>query len=78
MCLAGVEIGTECERTAWSTARATRARSRAARCFSSCAAIGSACVIPIKCHMPLRSRTKVWSLMYHGSDSPTDGSYTRS
>ena len=45
-----------------------------ARCFSSCGRAGSAWVIPIRCQVPVRSRTKVWSLTYQGSASPTEGS----
>ena len=45
-----------------------------ARCFSSWGRAGSAWVMPIRCQVPVRSRTKLWSLMYHASLSPTDGS----
>lgn len=44
---------------------------------SSKGASGSAWVMPARCHVPSSAvRKNVWSLMYQGSDSPADGSYT--
>ncbi len=45
-----------------------------AKLSSSSASEGSACVIPMRCHVPSAPRMKQWSLMYHFPFSPTDGS----
>jgi hypothetical protein len=45
-----------------------------ARCRSSWGRAGSAWVMPKRCQRPSASRTKLWSLTYQRSASPSEGS----